>query len=161
MEVTVQSFSAAWLSFMSPERFQSLRVLRTNCERSYQGGRGKGDTTRIRGRLLVGSTLSRSVQPTVQITVSVHVSASRSSSGTRSLHLMPWPWPWDAPCNRNTRCVCVCVLPHLFHHPLLPSRPTVLACRASAVGGEGNSRTDADAASPSPSPGRSRLLSVS
>ena len=139
MEVTVQSFSAAWLSFMSPERFQASRVSRTNRGRSYHGIERRVDENKGRG---LGSKLTFSSIHGCKLLVSVRVSASSCSNDIRQLSIMR-RFAVHAHEMLNTAerqiscvCVCVCVCAHTPPPRLLHSQPTVLACRATAVDGE-------------------------
>ena len=134
MEVTVQSFSAAWFSFMSPERLQASRVSRTNCGRSYHGIERRVDENKGRG---LGSKLTFSSIHGCKLLVSVRVSASSCSNDIRQLSIMRrfavHAHEMLNTAERQISCVCVCV-----HPPprLLHSQPTVLACRATAVDDE-------------------------
>ena len=113
MEVTVQSFSAAWFSFMSPERLQASRVSRTNCGRSYHGIERRVDENKGRG---LGSKLTFSSIHGCKLLVSVRVSASSCSNDIRQLSIMRrfavHAHEMLNTAERQISCVCVCVHTH-------------------------------------------------
>ena len=113
MEVTVQSFSAAWFSFMSPERLQASRVSRTNRGRSYHGIERRVDENKGRG---LGSKLTFSSIHGCKLLVSVRVSASSCSNDIRQLSIMRrfavHAHEMLNTAERQISCVCVCVCTH-------------------------------------------------